>query len=38
MIYKFLSPIKVELEDSDFGDFISLDNKEILECYDAIAT
>ncbi len=38
MIYKFLSPIKVELEDSDFGDFISLDNKEILECYDAIVT
>jgi len=38
MIYKFYSPLKVELEDDDFGDYIELDSKEILECYDIIAT
>jgi len=38
MIYKFYSPIKVELEDEDFGEFMELDNNSIIECYDIIAT
>lgn len=38
MIYKFYSPLKVELEDADFGDYIELGNDEIVECYDTITT
>jgi len=38
MIYKFLSPIKVKIEDTDFNDFIELDNKNIIEFYDIILT
>jgi len=38
MIYKFYSPLKVELEDEDFGEFMELDNNSIIECYDTIAT
>lgn len=38
MIYKFYSPLKVELEDEDFGELMELDNNSIIECYDTIST
>lgn len=38
MIYKFYSPLKVELEDADFGELMELDNNSIIECYDTIST